>query len=393
MRCLERDPDRRPQTMGALEYELTKSMKGRGSAVAAVLGLKSEEGLRPPSGWGDDASAPRLFESAGQAQQRRQSMPSIPVRTGTTGAMPLVSTEEGDKVRVNSSRVASRDGVAETLTMNEKPTELRERPRAGGSRSTLYGIAGGVVFLGVAALLAYKMQGSHATPKPLGEGDKRPTVATATPATKNEAARPEPPPMKVVNAPNPDEPSKAELEPMLEWARRCAEAGRIIAPPKDNLKELLDRIDKVDPGNPQAEALKARTTALLARKGLLALKKGRLDEAEEDFQSLVVLKPDDDAAKQRLARTLTQRSQRSLGAKKLQAALADAQAALELAPDDTNTQLQLADVHLAMGKHELASEEYQRVLDVKPADKRAKAGLVRAAGPKVGKPVKKKRGR
>ena len=40
MRCLERDPDRRPQTMGALEYELNKSAKGRGSAVAAVLGLK-----------------------------------------------------------------------------------------------------------------------------------------------------------------------------------------------------------------------------------------------------------------------------------------------------------------------------------------------------------------
>jgi tetratricopeptide (TPR) repeat protein len=125
---------------------------------------------------------------------------------------------------------------------------------------------------------------------------------------------------------------------------------------------------------------------------MLALKKSRLDEAEEDFQTLVVLKPDDDAAKLRLARTLTMRSQRALGAKKQQAALADAQAALELAPDDTNTAMQLADVHLAMGKHELAAEEYQRVLDVKPLDKRAKAGLLRAAAPKA-KVVKKRRGR
>ena len=46
-----------------------------------------------------------------------------------------------------------------------------------------------------------------------------------------------------------------------------------------------------------------------------------------------------------------------------------------------------------MGKHELASEEYQRVLDVKPADKRAKAGLQKAATAKTTKPTKKKRGR
>jgi tetratricopeptide (TPR) repeat protein len=206
--------------------------------------------------------------------------------------------------------------------------------------------------------------------------------------------------MKTVDAPPaPDGPSKAELLPMLEWARRCAEAGRIISPPKDNLKELLDRIDKVDPGNPQAEALRVRTTAMLAKKGALALKKGRLDEAQEDFHALVVLKPDDEAAKTRLARTLTLRSQRSLGARRLSSALADAQAALELAPDDSITQLQLADVHMGLGKQELAAEEYQRVLDVKPTDKRAKAGLAKAtaapsaAPTKANKPPKKKRGR
>ena len=80
---------------------------------------------------------------------------------------------------------------------------------------------------------------------------------------------------------------------------------------------------------------------MLARKGTLALKKARLDEAEEDFQALVVLKPDDEWSKGRLARTLTLRAQRSLGKNKLQAALADATAALEFAPDDTNIQLTL----------------------------------------------------
>jgi serine/threonine protein kinase len=395
MRCLEREPDRRPQTMGALEYELTKSMKGRGSAVAAALGIKSssEDGISS-AGWGDESSKPRLFEAA-TIQQRRSSMPSIPVqRSGATGATPL-AMDDGDKIRVNSSRIASRDAVAETLPMTEQQNaELREARRAGRWQKRL-GFVFGMLFLGLAGLAAYWIQSHGIKPpivpktdtlKPDGtKSDVPPTTRTA-PATTGTT----PPPVVAVKPK--DEPNKADVEPLLEWARRCAEAGRIVSPPKDNLKELLDRIDKVDPGNPQAEALKTRTTQLLSRKGLLSLKKGRLDEAEEDFQTLVVLKPDDDAAKQRLARTLTMRSQRALGAKKQQAALADAQAALELAPDDTNTAMQLADVHLAMGKHELAAEEYQRVLDVKPLDKRAKAGLLKASAPKP-KATKKKRGR
>src|SRR5262249_41533795 len=42
LRALPRDPGARPQTMGQLEYELVRSMEGRGQAVAAVLGLRRE---------------------------------------------------------------------------------------------------------------------------------------------------------------------------------------------------------------------------------------------------------------------------------------------------------------------------------------------------------------
>ena len=41
MWVLERDPARRPQTMSQLEYALTKLTRGRGQAVAALLGLES----------------------------------------------------------------------------------------------------------------------------------------------------------------------------------------------------------------------------------------------------------------------------------------------------------------------------------------------------------------
>jgi len=394
MRCLERDPDRRPQTMGALEYELTKSMKGRGSAVAAVLGLKPSEEVMS-STWGDESSKPRLFDS-GAIQARRASLPSIPVgRTGTTGALPLSADE--DKIHVNTAAAvtASRSAVTQSSTMDEKVNaELRAQRRRGswGKRLAVVVVLGLVGAGG--AFAYYKLN------------EKPPAAVAHPPATEERKAdektpekQPDEQPEKgkTAKATRPakedDKMSPAEIDRMLEWARRTAEGGRILAPPGDNLKELLDRIDKADPGNAQAEALKQKTTTMLGRKGSLALKKGRLDEAAEDFDALVGLNPDDERSKGRLARALTLRAQRSLGKSKLQAALADATAALEFAPEDTSIQVTLGDVHLAMGKRELAAEEYQRVLDVKPQDPRAKLGLSRATGSKKGPPSKKRKGR
>ncbi|MCA1664782.1 MAG: protein kinase [Myxococcales bacterium] len=380
MRCLERDPDRRPQTMGALEYELTKSAKGRGSAVAAVLGLKSSDDVMS-STWGDESSKPRMFDT-GAIQGRRASMPSIPVqRSGTTGALPLSADE--DKIRVHSTRQSS-PGLAtrEGSTLNGKRAGDGRAPRRSRRWGTVLGV---LAFLGIAAGAAYY------------ELQRRQSAVDNRPSTLPEKAKPEkspeqqPDPVKSLKTPKDDDKmSPAEIDRMLEWARRTAEGGRILAPPGDNLKELLDRIDKADPGNAQAEALKQRTTTMLARKGMLAMKKQRLDEAAEDFEALVGLKPDDERGKARLARALTLRAQRSLGKNKLQAALADATAALEYAPEDTAIQLTLGDVHLAMGKRELAAEEYQRVLDVKPKDVRAKLGLARTTAPKKAPPKKRK---
>jgi tetratricopeptide (TPR) repeat protein len=393
MRCLERDPDRRPQTMGALEYELTKSMKGRGSAVAAVLGLKPNDDVGG-STWGSEDSKLRFFEQGssrpkpfdtGAVPVRRGSLPSIPVQrsSGQTGALPLSADE--DRVRVNSTRVPTRDGgLAAALADDDKRLADRKAAGQGGGAGKWIVLVLLLATAGGGAFYYWKMREPSTT---------QPIVKTETPK-KTEAPTKTEPPVKAVKAPRDDDKmSPAEIDRMLEWARRTAEGGRILAPPGDNLKELLDRIDKADPGNAQAEALKNKTTNMLGRKGTLALKKGRLDEAAEDFDALVGLKPDDEWSKGRLARALTLRAQRSLGKNKFQAALADATAALEYAPEDTNVQLTLGAIHLEMGKRELAAEEYQRVLDVKPQDPRAKLGLARATAPVKKPPAKKKKGR
>lgn len=49
MWVLERDPARRPQTMSQLEYALTKIARGRGQAVAALLGLEANSETPMPT--------------------------------------------------------------------------------------------------------------------------------------------------------------------------------------------------------------------------------------------------------------------------------------------------------------------------------------------------------
>src|SRR5204862_416041 len=62
--------------------------------------------------------------------------------------------------------------------------------------------------------------------------------------------------------------------------------------------------------------------------------------------------------------------------------------ALEIDAHAAAARLVLADSYLALGKSELATEEYQRVLEARPADKRAKRGLAAAAAAKAPKATK-----
>ena len=71
----------------------------------------------------------------------------------------------------------------------------------------------------------------------------------------------------------------------------------------------------------------------------------------------------------------------------------DANKALEYVPDDLLARMVLAEAHLATGKREVAAEEFKRVLELRPKDKRALAGLAAATAPppKKGKPAPKKK--
>ncbi|MEO6954829.1 MAG: tetratricopeptide repeat protein, partial [Polyangia bacterium] len=333
-------------------------------AVAAVLGIRTND----DGAWSDEGSRTGMEAFFGPQTGRH----SVPISLGH--ALPAVTTRPG--------RLPSVGGIAELLEPGaDDPPRLPAHP-AGvpsltrpSSLGSALGILAGLAFLGGGGYLAYGYLHHAPTPKPpVGIVEKKqPTSTTAPP--------PDPTPTNPVDPTQADtQLTDAEVRGLLEWARRCADGNRIIAPPGDNLKELLDRIDKASPSNPAATELRTRVGGALGRRGTLALKKQRLEEAEDAFRALVALKPDDEWSKGRLGRTLALRADRSLSRRKYTAAIADATSALELQPDDALARTVRAESLYLTGKREQAIEEYRQVLEQRPTDKRARKGLALAMG-------------
>ncbi len=367
--ALEKDPALRPQTMGALEYELNKCVKGRGSAVAAVLGLKTVEDNS--SSWTDEGSRSGVFDHHYGGSQ------PITLHRPPDGFSPTLMG------RAHSGELATR-GLASTSS-GDAPAEAPRPSRL----SRLIGILGGLAFLGAGGYFAYDSYWAHAAKPhpvvapttPTDPTSPKPTTPKTDPgaAAVDPAEAPTPP--TTPTTPADEILSAQQIADRLEWAQRAFEGGRIVAPPGDNLKELLDKIEKASPGNPRATELRNKASAALERRGILAQKKQHFEEAEDAFRALVVLHPDDEKAKERLARTLAVRADLSLEKHRYTAAVADANQALELSPDSVMAHLVLAEAHLATGKREVAAEDFRRVLEMRPGNVRAKKGLAIAMAP------------
>ena len=99
MRALERDPDRRYQTMGQLEYDLVKSLFGRPRAVAELLGLRDNE----------SRGTPLVLEVVGPpdppeaAQQPVQGPPAIAYPTEAPSAASAGWTDERPRARARTA--------------------------------------------------------------------------------------------------------------------------------------------------------------------------------------------------------------------------------------------------------------------------------------------------
>ena len=370
--CLSRVPEKRPQTMGALEYELIKSMKGRGSAVAAMLGIQS-------SNENEEARS----EAFDFAPSRNPSSPSLAAIAD--GPNPQTSTvrtnQNGDETvrdRAYPKAVLSETTPAprwEIRPSAEEPAPTLLQPAAPGPKFPTWMIVA-LVTLAIISLVSWTLH-------------RRSVAAKAIPPAITVMPLPKAVPL--------DDSAEREAK-AHEAATRAAEITRLLGEARattswKQVQALLDQIGALDPENAEAKALRQTTSSQLQQRGAAAYKKSHWDESIRELEGAVTLTPDDDAAKKGLARSLATRSL-VLGEKhKWNAALIDADRAVSLDGESVRAHLGRADAYSAQGKFAPAADEYRRVVELHPGDKRARRGLAianaqakKAKTPKVKSP-------
>jgi tetratricopeptide (TPR) repeat protein len=172
-----------------------------------------------------------------------------------------------------------------------------------------------------------------------------------------------------------------DLEALVEWARRALDGDRLVTPPGDNLKDLLDRIEAADPGNVVAAALRARATASLRGRASDLSARHRADEAVDALRALSELDPFDVSVRDKLGSAYAERALKRAAKKQIDGALADGAAAVELLPDEPRVREAFADALFAAGRRDAAADEYRRVLAVAPHDDHARRRLAEAQKP------------
>ncbi|HSS37452.1 MAG TPA: protein kinase, partial [Polyangia bacterium] len=324
MRALERDPDRRYQSMGQLEYDLVKSLFGRPRAVAELLGLRDLE----------SRGTPLVLEVVGPpdpqepAQQPVQGPPAIAYPAEAPSAASAGWTEDRPRTR------------ARTVSPHAAPP----------ARAPTRKWAGALVVLGVAAAVAVPVY------------RRLPWSTAARDAEEESAAAPAP----AAAARN------SELERRAERLRLgVAEVEAMLADKfgfaeVPALKEHLANL-RANGGGAIADTLSVRAKQQLVQKAEAELDRGQIDDGVAHYR--VALALDAHAGGEaEVAAALRTRAQSALTAQKPAEAVRWAREALTLTPSDPSAHALVAESLAGARDYPAAASEYEKALVMRPDD-------------------------
>ncbi len=142
MRAMARNPDDRPPSMEAFEYELTKCLTGRGTAVARILGLAADPALIATLNPGVNVA----LEERGLAFTGRRRITPTPQPTFGGG----ISGHSGIRVAPLGPAASSDSGVS-----YERGDTLSVAPIGGGASIGLFGwiVLVALIFTGLGVIL------------------------------------------------------------------------------------------------------------------------------------------------------------------------------------------------------------------------------------------------
>jgi eukaryotic-like serine/threonine-protein kinase len=323
MRALERDPDRRYQTMGQLDYDLVKSLFGRPRAVAELLGLRDAEPRRTPLAL--EVVGPDPLEPAPQPVQ---GPPAIAYPTEAPSAVSAGWTDEpppGARARTVS-------------------------PPAPAVRAPTRKWAGALVVLGVAAAVAVPIYRRlpWSTAARDAEEESAVTPATAAAARSSEVER-RAERLRL---------GVAEVEAMLADKFGFAEVPAL----KEHLASL-----RADGGGAIADTLSVRAKQQLVQKAEAELDRGQIDDGVAHYR--VALALDAHAGGEaEVAAALRTRAQSALTAQRSAEAVRWAREALTLTPADPSAHALVAESLAGARDYHSAAGEYEKALALRPDD-------------------------
>jgi eukaryotic-like serine/threonine-protein kinase len=378
-RCLERQPSDRPPSMRSLEYELTRAIDGRASAVAAVLGLAEESRRETVPRSSDDNE---LVASASMSMHRA-----------------VVAAAMGEP-RPRDRTQITRNPFSPANSSGPYPTTSSPRPSAllAGAKALFFVALGGL--LAAAAVLAASPQ----TMQNLLGGDDLDEEAPA-PGTRD-LDSPRQPSKAAEIAPTVvpederdddastggDDEGEAELlndEPvpgqqptatdLVATAERAMAANQWREPPEQSMAVALTNLAIVDPGNEAIGRLRKSAAEQLMPVGDKALKRDDFEEASRAFRDLASVWPDHDDAKTGLVEALRGLARQQRRKRAYEAALSTADELLNLQPDDFGALMLRADMLFELGRWEDAKATYTAARKASPRSSAAKKGFFKAA--------------
>jgi serine/threonine protein kinase/tetratricopeptide (TPR) repeat protein len=315
MRALERDPARRYQTMGQLEYDLVKSMYGRPRAVSDLLGLRDHE----------PRATPLVLEPVGP--------PEVPA------APPPVEGPPAIAYPAEASPTFSDDRPSPRPRSGSGPTP--SAPASGGRKW-----AGALVVLGLAAAAAVPIY--RRLPWSVAEREAAsatPPAATAGPSEAERRAER----LRL---------GVAEVEAML--------ADKFTFAQVPALREHLNSL-RTDGGAKIADTLAARAKGQLVQRAEAELDRGQIDDGVAHYRVALALDPHA-GGEAELVAALRTRAQSSLNAQKPTDAVRWARQALALAPADPASHALVADSLAGAREYAAAASEYEKALAMRPDD-------------------------
>ncbi len=443
-RCLMRSAQDRPPSMRALEYELTRAVDGRATAVAAVLGLNMEGDSGPQRTDVDPSPAASAsfhraaiasLESPGYepaertvvAQRPRQErtqiapMPSGPTavigqgvvaaplpQVGSHGPIPMSSTKGSGRLAGGLKALAFvglggllASGVLLALSpgtfsrlLGNDTDEARPAPATGALDSVTAATSPGVADGGTSD--AVPAVGGTSS----GEADDAASDLVIDEATDGSGGEPtgeavvdsaETDGVEPGSGDEPTLPSPMTAAELVAQAERALAASHWREPAAGSLALSLTMLHVLDPGHEALARLRNLAAEQLVPVGEKAMRRKQWVNASEAYRDLLGIWPDHVEARVQLLESLHNSGRVLAKLKDHEKALAAADEILTKEPEDFRAMMLRAEALYGLSRWQESKAAFSRARRLNPRSKAAKKGFWRAQG-KVRQAAKKSAG-